>query len=90
MTVSGLEVRVVFVTQDFYGVLLRFAPSVSVEIYAICPRVFCWVPRLTGRYRLWALFDSKIFIRCKPRLCIEFIQPEGCLRLVHVILYFPM
>ena len=40
MTVSGLEVRVVFVTEDFYGVLLRFAPSVSVEIYAICPRVF--------------------------------------------------
>ena len=24
----------------FYGVFLRSAPSVSVEIYAICPRVF--------------------------------------------------
>ena len=74
----------------FYGVFLGSAPSVSVEIYAILPEGFCWIPRLTGRYRLWALFDCKISIRCRPRFCIEFAQPEGCVRLVHVILYFPL
>ena len=79
----------VFVTQDFMvcsSGLHRVFPLKFMQF----ARGFFWVPHLTGRYRLWALFDSKIFIRCKPRLCIEFIQPEGCLRLVHVILYFPM
>ena len=79
----------VFVTQDFI--------VCSSDLHQVFPlkfmqfaRGFFWVPRLTGRYRLWALFGSKIFIRCKHGLCTEFIQPGGCLRLVLVLFYFPV
>ena len=51
----------------FYSFFLGSTPSISVEIYAICPRVF-WVPRLTGRYHLWALFGSKIFYKMQARV----------------------
>ena len=88
MTVSGLEVRVVFVTEDFYGVLLGFAPSVSVEIYAICLRVFAGSLVSLDVIVCGLCLVVKNFIRCRLGFCIGFTWPEGCLRLFLVLFYF--
>ena len=57
-----------FVTQDFIAVFLGSASSVSVEILFKLPEGFVWVPRLSGHYRLWALFGSKIFYMMQARV----------------------
>ena len=54
MTVSGWEVRVVFVTQDFTVCSSGLHRVYPLKFMQFCPRVFCCVPRLAGRYRLWA------------------------------------
>ena len=57
----------VFVTQDFIvcsSGLHRVFPLKFMQF----ARGFFWVPRLTGRYRLWALFGSKIFYKMQARV----------------------
>ena len=56
-----------FVTQDFIvcsSGLHRVFPLKFMQF----ARGFFWVPRLTGRYRLWALFDSKIFYKMQTQV----------------------
>ena len=56
-----------FVTQDFIvcsSGLHRVFPLKFMQF----ARGFFWVPHLTGRYRLWALFDSKIFYKMQTQV----------------------
>ena len=81
--------KVVFVTQDFIVLILGSKPSVSVEIYSFCPRVFVWVPRLTGRYRLWALLGSKKFYKMQARVMHRVHMARGLSQAVSCHILFP-
>ena len=57
----------VFVTQDFTVCSLGLHRVYPLKFMQFA-RGFSWIPRLTGRYCLWALFGSKIFYKMQARV----------------------
>ena len=53
-------------------------------------RGFCvWVPRLTGRYRLWALLGSKKFYKMQARVLHRVHMARGLSQAVSCLILFP-
>ena len=50
---------------------------------------FVWVPRLTGRYRLWALLGSKKFYKMQARVLHRVRMARGLSQAVSCLILFP-